>query len=807
MLQLMGICKRYRMGEYVQVALDNVSLNLRDSEFVSILGPSGSGKTTLLNIIGGLDRYDIGDMVINGMSTQQYGDREWDSYRNHSIGFVFQSYNLIPHQTILANVELALTIAGVSSSERRERARQALVDVGLGEHINKRPNQLSGGQMQRVAIARALVNNPAILLADEPTGALDTETSIQVMELLRSVAQNRLVVMVTHNPELAQRYSTRIVQLRDGKIVGDSKPFWVMGNQQQSQPVRPPRVGMSFATSMSLSLQNLMTKKGRMLLTAFAGSIGIIGIALILSLSSGVSSYVSDIQRDTMVSYPITIESEALDLSSLMGSMRMDSEPSEDAKKEDEIVTASYDALESEAQALGAVTKNDLASFKEYLDDTESPIHKHVGQNGISYAYDLAFNVYSRDASGALIDTSESPESGVDGMGADYAGSGAAFLMSTSTASTSASNFSEIPMLPDGSAPNRLVTESYDIAYGEWPDSSDEVILVTQADGSIPVKLARQLGLISQSHYEEIVKGIKDHQTPDSLSWTYEQLCSIPLALVAACDTYQPTGNGLFVHVGDDSVSLTNIVDTYGMPLRIVGIVTPKGDAAGSPLRTSFAYSPALTNALITKADASAVVIAQEGSPAVSVLSGVPFGLEDDASKAAAARGYIAQLSPEEKANLFLALSYSHPEMFASMSLPEDTMTGGMTTDGGVTSSPDATAPQQPTDMAGMLDLWATTTQDDSVLVALYEQQAGTDTCESTLAKLGKVDRKNPSSISIYADSFDDKDAITKCIEDYNEATDDNSKRITYTDYVAALTGSVTSIISIISYEIGRAHV
>lgn len=402
-LQIKSISKQYKTGDFVQKALDDVSLNLRDSEFVAILGPSGSGKTTLLNIIGGLDRYDSGDLIINGVSTKRYKDRDWDSYRNHTIGFVFQSYNLIPHQTILSNVELALTISGVSRTERRERARKALEQVGLGDHINKKPNQLSGGQMQRVAIARALVNDPDIVLADEPTGALDSDTSVQIMNLLKEVAKDRLVVMVTHNPELAEQYATRTVQLRDGVIRSDSDPYEVEEGASEA-PVhkRLGKASMSLATSIALSFNNLRTKKGRTLLTSFAGSIGIIGIALILSVSTGVNAYIDRIQRDTMTAYPITIDSQTFDMTSIMGAQAGGKETGGKSAKNDGIYPDDR-SIKQTSSLTSSITKNNLADFKKYLDDPNSEVRQYVGETGIQYTYDVKFSVFSHDPDGTLV--------------------------------------------------------------------------------------------------------------------------------------------------------------------------------------------------------------------------------------------------------------------------------------------------------------------------------------------------------------------------------------------------------------------
>ena len=407
MLRLENIYKRYTTGDFTQVALNGVSLTLRDNEFVAILGPSGSGKTTMLNIIGGLDRYDEGDLVINGVSTKKYNDRDWDSYRNHTVGFVFQSYNLIGHQSVLANVELALTISGVSKSERTQRAREALEKVGLGDHVDKKPNQLSGGQMQRVAIARALVNNPDIVLADEPTGALDSDTSVQIMELLKEVAKDRLVVMVTHNPELAEDYATRIVRVRDGVIKDDSNPVTAeeAGGSTEAKHETFGKASMNFATAMSPSFKNLWTKKARTLLTAFAGSIGIIGIALILSLSTGVNDYIAGIQEEAMNAYPISISAETVDMTSLMSSAGMMAGDAAEVDKDRSEVYANNAWLEMDQTMNASITENNLTDFKRYLDDPDSDIQDYLGENGVVYTYDMSFDVYAKDENGDYVDT------------------------------------------------------------------------------------------------------------------------------------------------------------------------------------------------------------------------------------------------------------------------------------------------------------------------------------------------------------------------------------------------------------------
>ena len=468
MLQIQEISKTYRTGDFVQTALDKLSLNLRDNEFVAVLGPSGSGKTTLLNIIGGLDRYETGDVIINGVSTKRYKDRDWDSYRNHTIGFVFQSYNLIPHQSILANVELALTISGVSKGERKKRAKEALEKVGLGNQTHKKPNQLSGGQMQRVAIARALVNNPDIVLADEPTGALDSETSVQVMELLKEVAKDRLVVMVTHNPELAQDYATRIIRLRDGKIIDDSNPY--SPKMEKAAPPEHRRLGkasMSFLTSLSLSFNNLRTKKGRTLLTSFAGSIGIIGIALILALSTGVNNYITNIQKETMTSYPITISAQAFDMESMMDSAGGITQGLSAPTENRDGVYADNTLLEGEAALNSSITENNLTAFKDYLENPDSEIRQYIGENGIVYTYDVSFDVFAKDDDGVIGNTDRETDSNSMSSMNQSMRENMSSMMGVS--SSGAENFEQLMPGPDGESVSPVVTESYDVLYGSWP--------------------------------------------------------------------------------------------------------------------------------------------------------------------------------------------------------------------------------------------------------------------------------------------------------------------------------------------------
>ena len=775
MLQIKNICKQYVTGDLVQEALDDVSLNLRDNEFVAILGPSGSGKTTLLNIIGGLDRYDSGDLIINGISTKKYKDRDWDSYRNHTIGFVFQSYNLIPHQTVLANVELALTISGISRSERRKRAITALEQVGLGEQLHKKPNQMSGGQMQRVAIARALVNNPDILLADEPTGALDSDTSIQVMDLLKEVAKDRLVVMVTHNPELAEQYANRIVRLRDGKIIDDTNPY-ILEEKSLDAPkhANMGRAAMSFFTALSLSFNNLRTKKARTLLTAFAGSIGIIGIALILSLSNGVNQYITDIQRDTMASYPISIQAETIDLSSIMSAGREASQSGEAGHDLDGVYANNTD-MELISTMTTSITENNLTDFKSYLDDPDSKIHQYLGENGIVYSYDTQFDVYTYDPEEELINTDGSTFS-------DEAEETPAMMQRMNEMmGTENSYFDELLPGQGDALISTAVTEHYDLLYGSWPTAYDEIVLILDENNEIPSSVLYELGLLPASEYRQLQDQLEQGEeiTLEEHSWTYEDICEKVYYLVPACDYYVENEEGLYAYVGDDEEALADLVEN-GVQLTITGIIRPSADSNALLMNGYVGYTKALTDYLIDYTNASAVVRAQIDSPEVNVVSGFQFEPEDDAAKIADTKEYLTKLSISEKAALcqrMLRSMYAdNPEQLEAMSSLGEA------------------------ELAGMLDQYlASDTLDDESLLMIYDTYISPGSYDDNMTTFGWVSLDAPSSISIYADSFEDKDLIAGCIEDYN-ATASSENQIHYTDYVGLLMSSVTTIVDVISY-------
>ena len=612
MLQIKNIFKEYKTGDLVQKALDDVSLNLRDNEFVAILGPSGSGKTTLLNIIGGLDRYDKGDLIINGISTKNYKDRDWDSYRNHTIGFVFQSYNLIPHQTILANVELALTISGVSKSKRRQRAIKALEQVGLANQLHKKPNQLSGGQMQRVAIARALVNNPDIVLADEPTGALDSDTSVQVMELLKEVAKDRLVVMVTHNPELAENYATRIVNIRDGKIRSDTNPY-IIENEKNKKPEHKNlgKTSMSFFTSLSLSFNNLRTKKGRTILTSFAGSIGIIGIALILSLSNGVNAYIKSVEEDTLSEYPLQIRSSGIDISSLLVNSSNNDSANEDK--------GDINVSKQLTNMFSTIGSNDLASLKQYLESDSCPINEYA--KDIEYTYDVTPRIYSSDIENLR---QLNPDITFSSLGI---GSGvSANSMMSSMMSTDV--FFQMP------ADANLYKDQYDIKAGNWPTNYNECVLVLSSKGNVSDFLLYTLGLRDHSELDDLVTQFsngEDVDTPDNLgSYSYNDILGITFKLVNSSDCYEYDEEYKVWRDKTDNTEYMKSIVKNGEDLKIVGIVQPKEGATSAMLSTGICYPESLTNHVIESAKNSKIVQEQLANPEVNVFTGKRF---DDTEK------------------------------------------------------------------------------------------------------------------------------------------------------------------------------
>ena len=631
MLQLRNIRKAYTTGSFTQTALDDVSISFRDSEFVAILGPSGSGKTTLLNIIGGLDHYDTGDLVIDGISTKEYKDRDWDTFRNNRIGFVFQAYNLIPHQTILANVELALTLSGVSRAERRTRALDALRKVGLGDHVDKKPSQLSGGQMQRVAIARALINDPEILLADEPTGALDSKTSVQIMDLLTEIANDRLVIMVTHNPELAERYATRIVNLADGVIRSDSDPFDPAPEDMRASKKQVRRTSMSFLTALSLSWNNLLTKKGRTLMTAFAGSIGIIGIAAILSLANGVNSYIANVEEETLSEYPLSIENQGFDMTSLM-TMGMGAQgsssgsgDSQDAGQADGTSNDANGGTVGESKMVtgmfGSIGSNDLASLKEYLDNGDSGIDQYV--NSIEYGYSITPQLFSSDTEDSVRQVNPDKSFSSIGFGSATSTNGImSSMMSTNV-------FYEMPSDPD------LYQDQYDVVAGTWPQSYSDVMLVLTPNGKVSDFMLYTMGLRDHSELDDMVRAFANEEevnAPDDyMTLTYDQLMGVTFKLVAATDYYQYDSDyHVWKNKSDDADYMRDLVNS-GEDVHICGIVKPKAGAKITSLQTGFYYTSDMVSRIIDEAADSQIVKDQLADSATNVFTGKSFVEEADA--------------------------------------------------------------------------------------------------------------------------------------------------------------------------------
>ena len=728
MLELKRIIKDYVSGNEVVHALRGITLSFRENEFVSILGQSGCGKTTLLNIVGGLDHYTSGDLVINGKSTKDFTDRDWDEYRNHSIGFVFQSYNLIPHQNVLSNVELALTLSGVSKEERRQRARAVLEKVGLGDQLYKKPSQMSGGQMQRVAIARALVNDPDILLADEPTGALDSATSVQIMELLKEIAKDKLVIMVTHNPQLADAYSTRIIRLLDGAIVDDSDPFDAAALEEKKEGVRKGRPSMSFVTALSLSLNNLMTKKARTFLTAFAGSIGIIGIALILSLSNGVQTYIDSVERDTLSSYPITIEDSSMDMSVMMETM-MGLNDEADTHADDNIYSKAMikDILETMSDKM---ENNNLQVFKDYLESEDSTIDNHA--KAIEYSYDLQMNVYNTNSDAGLVQVS--PNQLLDDLGFSTM-----TQLSESFMGSNASSQNEVwNKLPESET---LREEEYDLIEGHWPSAYNEVVLAVDENREITDYALYALGLMDPQEVVDSFESLQEGgevSLSDPTSYTPQELLGMEFQLVLSIDLYRNV-NGIWIDMSEDEDFVQEAADN-GETMRVVGIITPSEGSSKREVGGIY-YTSALEEHVIEQAEASEIVKEQREHPDINVFTQTAFGEDEEFD--------ITTLTPQQQMQ------------FASMSQ-----------------------------------------QELAQYMADYSENRNA-TYEGNLERLGVVDLDTPSSISIYANTFEDKEMISQLIEDYNltqQENGDDTNVITYNDIVGTMMESVTSIIDMISY-------
>ena len=740
MLQLKGITKNYLSGDNEVKALKGIDLEFRESEFVSILGQSGCGKTTMLNIIGGLDRYTSGDLVINGKSTKQFKDKDWDTYRNHSVGFVFQSYNLIPHQTVLANVELALTISGVGKEERRKRAIDALTKVGLGDQINKKPNQMSGGQMQRVAIARALVNDPDILLADEPTGALDSKTSEQVMEILKDISKDRLIIMVTHNPELAEKYSSRIIKLLDGKVTDDSNPYTATKkdlDRARTKKQKSGKASMKFTTAVHLSLNNLMTKKGRTFLTSFAGSIGIIGIALILSLSNGMQSYINKVEEDTLSSYPITIEESSIDMTSMMETMmgKNDGEKHGNDKIYSRAIMG--DMLETLSSK---VQTNNLKEFKEFVENGDSDIKNYI--NAIQYGYNLDLNIYKEKEDGSVYKVNPSSVLEKIGFGDMVkAQEQSSSIMSSSSGLAMAETDVWTEMLDN----KDLINSQYDVLAGRMPEKYNEVVLIADKNNEVSDYTLYSLGIKDVSELGNAMEKLKNGEeiktNDEKNSYSYDELLNYKFKVLLNTDYYKKVGN-VWQDMTNDEDYMKQIVDK-AEEIQIVGIIKPNENTVASSSAGLIGYNKELKEYVINKVNDAEIVKEQKANPEINVFTGIKFPEDSNGTFD------YTQLSDEQKAYM---ATLSEAEL--------------------------------------------------AQLMQTYSNNASA-TYDNNLSQLGVVDLDNPSTINLYPKDFESKDKIADIITDYNNKQTEQGKDenvINYTDLVGIMMSSVSTIINVISY-------
>ena len=856
MLEIRNIVKDYETGSETVHALKGVSIAFRESELVSILGQSGCGKTTLLNIIGGLDQYTSGDLIINGQSTKQYKSADWDIYRNHSVGFIFQSYNLIPHQSVLSNVELALTLSGVSKAERRRRAKEALEKVGLGNQLNKRPNQMSGGQMQRVAIARALVNDPDILLADEPTGALDSETSIQIMELVKEIAKDRLVIMVTHNPELAEKYSTRIVKLLDGQIVGDSDPFDpakepAHSEVRKSEVTKGQKTSMSFLTALSLSKNNLMTKKGRTFLTSFAGSIGIIGIALILSLSNGVQEYINSVERSTLASFPVSIQHETVDYTSLMTSMMNVRDNAEENRDPDRIYTNDI-STEMMKTMLSEMQTNNLAEFKEYLESDPDGISASIEE--IQYSYDSNLYIYGHSADGDIMQIN--PSTVMSAMMGQSMADNVSQMTNTYSSLMGSSSMSSYDAFRELLSTDMLKTE-YEVLAGRLPEAYNEVVVLVTDRNELSDVTLYTLGLRDQGELEGMMSSVMAGESFDldtgDLSFSYDDLMGMEFSMLTAPEFYQKNDDGTWTDMRSDSEFMEQAAEN-GLKLKVVGILKPDADSLISSTNSGgIGYTHALTEYMIDKTNSSELVKAQKENPDVDVFTGIEFpkadeeeeqpmsqseamemltGMLTEEQRTKLNEGIMAALTEEQQAQIQSAMMgmVSDEQMNSIMMgvlTPEQLtqLQSGVDVNSLLTDAQKAqmsaqiaaslTAEQNAelsTMMNGMVDptkmytifMQVLTTDQLRQLMDMTKEPETTDaTYDGNLKLLGVAELSEPSSMKIYATDFESKEKITQLIEKYNDskiADDNQADVINYTDYVGLMMSSVSDIINAISY-------
>ena len=840
MLKLVSVKKDYTVGEFTVHALKGVDLSFREHEFVAILGHSGCGKTTLLNIVGGLDQYTSGDLVINGKSTKDFTDSDWDTYRNHSIGFVFQSYNLIPHQTVLANVELALTLSGVGPAERKARATEALEKVGLGDQLNKKPNQMSGGQMQRVAIARALVNNPDILLADEPTGALDSDTSVQIMEILKEIAKDKLIIMVTHNPDLANGYASRIIRLKDGLIVGDSDPY----EAEDAETTAPlgKKTSMRFFTALALSMNNLMTKKARTLLTAFAGSIGIIGIALIMSLSNGIQNYIDKVQEDTLSSYPITIQAQSMDMMTMMTAMMGAQAETTSFRHEKDAVYSSavlYNMVNSILSSGGE--SNNLTAFRAYLEDENSEIRPYI--SSVQYSYDVDLTPYAEDVNG-YIGRTDAAQILQTAMSAAFGGDYSSYFATYGQMYSTLNVWQEMLPGENGELINPLLAQQYELIYGRWPEKYNEVVLIVNENNEVSDLVLYSLGLKSNDSIAESMNAVVSAEELDATveSWSYEEICGKTFRYIFPADQFQYNEEtGEYVDLTEEELGLRTLFNN-GLEIRIVGIIRKDGDALSGMLSGSVGYPHALVEYISEESAEKELVKRQLEDPEHEVFTGLPFlDREDEAltksRKADAAREYIEKADAHQIAEIYIQYMCEPDEAYLQQMIDEQ-LEGTSRED--IEKNILDYYPEYAAMLSQMddetLDVYMrqmigeqAKTQYAAQMRALYEELSdeelaedfqllsleekdylwiyenamppvySTSTLKDTLKKLGYVDLETPSAINIYANSFENKDSIGEAIDHYNDSVAEEDQ-IKYTDVVALLMSSITTIINVISY-------
>lgn len=856
MLEIRNIVKDYETGSETVHALKGVSIAFRESELVSILGQSGCGKTTLLNIIGGLDQYTSGDLIINGQSTKQYKSADWDIYRNHSVGFIFQSYNLIPHQSVLSNVELALTLSGVSKAERRRRAKEALEKVGLGNQLNKRPNQMSGGQMQRVAIARALVNDPDILLADEPTGALDSETSIQIMELVKEIAKDRLVIMVTHNPELAEKYSTRIVKLLDGQIVGDSDPFDpakepAHSEVRKTEVTKGQKTSMSFLTALSLSKNNLMTKKGRTFLTSFAGSIGIIGIALILSLSNGVQEYINSVERSTLASFPVSIQHETVDYTSLMTSMMNVRDNAEENRDPDRIYTNDI-STEMMKTMLSEMQTNNLAEFKEYLESDPDGISASIEE--IQYSYDSNLYIYGHSADGDIMQIN--PSTVMSAMMGQSMADNVSQMTNTYSSLMGSSSMSSYDAFRELLSTDMLKTE-YEVLAGRLPEAYNEVVVLVTDRNELSDVTLYTLGLRDQGELEGMMSSVMAGESFDldtgDLSFSYDDLMGMEFSMLTAPEFYQKNDDGTWTDMRSDSEFMEQAAEN-GLKLKVVGILKPDADSLISSTNSGgIGYTHALTEYMIDKTNSSELVKAQKENPDVDVFTGIEFpkadeeeeqpmsqseamemltGMLTEEQRTKLNEGIMAAITEEQQAQIQSAMmgmvsdeqmnsimmGVLTPEQLTQLQSGADVnslltdaqkaqmsaqIAASLTTEQNAELSAMMNGMVDPTKMYTIFMQVLTTDQLRQLMDMTKEPETTDATYDGNLKLLGVAELSEPSSMKIYATDFESKEKITQLIEKYNDSkiVDDNQADvINYTDYVGLMMSSVSDIINSISY-------